>query len=191
MFKELVKQSRSYRGYDETRKVTREELEGFVDCARLAPSTANIQPLKYYLACEEEIVTSIQSLTRWAGALPELDLPYKGTYPTAFIVICQDMLIGKSLPQFQKDVGIVAQTMLLAAAEMGLGGCMIGNFSAEKVKETLRLEEHMIPVLVVAIGKGYESIIVTEVEDGESVKYYRDEEGNHYVPKRKLQDVLL
>ena len=191
MFKELVKQSRSYRGYDESRKVTRDELESFVDCARLAPSTANIQPLKYYVACEEEIVTSIQSFTRWAGALQELDLPYKGTYPTAFIVICQDILIGKNLSQFQKDVGIVAQTMLLAAAEMGLGGCMIGNFSAEKVKEALQLEEHIIPVLVVAFGKGHESIIVTEVEDGDSVKYYRDEEGNHYVPKRKLQDVLL
>ena len=50
MFLELVKKSRSYRGFDESRKVTRQELEYLVECARFAPSSSNIQALKFFLA---------------------------------------------------------------------------------------------------------------------------------------------
>lgn len=191
MFKDLVKQNRSCRGYDKNRKVTFEELSEFVDYARLAPSSANIQPLKYYLVHEQEEVKKVQLLTMWAGGLPELHLPHAGMYPTAFVVICQDLTISKSIPQFQKDVGIVAQTMLLAATEAGLSGCMIGNFGTDKIQKTLGIEAHLSPVLVVAFGKKEENIILTEVEEGDSTKYYRDSEDTHYVPKRKLEDIIV
>ena len=121
-FEKLVRQNRSYRGFDESRKVDREELLRMVDCARLSASSVNLQPLKYYLAWEPEAVGRIQPLTGWARNLPEMTLPHKGMYPTAFIVICQDKSISDSLARFQKDVGIAAQTILLAAVEMGLGG---------------------------------------------------------------------
>lgn len=191
MLKDLIIANRSYRGYDESRTITKEELESFVDYARLAPSSANIQPLKYCLAWEEESVRKIQKVTKWAGALPELQLPYKGTCPTAFIIICQDTEISSNLNMFQKDVGIVAQTILLAASEIGLSGCMIGSFGADTLKESFGLEENLVPVLVIAIGKGTEQIVLTEVADGESTKYYRDSEGTHYVPKRKLKDITI
>ena len=100
-FEELVRRNRSYRGYDESRKVTREELLRMVDCARLSASSVNMQPLKYYLACDEETVGRIQPLTGWAKNLPQLKLPHKGMYPTAFIVICQDRDIFDSLARFQ------------------------------------------------------------------------------------------
>ena len=89
-FEKLVRQNRSYRGFDESRKVDREELLRMVDCARLSASSVNLQPLKYYLAWEPEAVGRIQPLTGWARNLPEMTLPHKGMYPTAFIVICQD-----------------------------------------------------------------------------------------------------
>ena len=63
MFKDLVKQSRSYRGYDETKRFTREELAEFVDCARFAPSSVNRQPFLYYLACEQVQLDTIRPLT--------------------------------------------------------------------------------------------------------------------------------
>ena len=191
MFKDLINANRSYRGYDENYKMTKEELLTFVDCARLAPSTANTQPFKYLLAWEADKVTQIQAQTGWAGALPELNLPHEGMRPTGFIVICQDLTIGKPLAKFQKDVGIVAQTILLAATEKGLGGCMIGNFGAAPLKEVLKLEENLMPVLVIALGKPKEKIVLTEVEAGESTKYYRDEFDVHFVPKRKLEDIIL
>ena len=127
MIRDLVEKSRSYRGYDESRQVTREELVELVECARLTPSSVNMQPLKYFLAWQPEVVKTIQPLTKWARALQPMELPHPGHCPTAFIVICQDTALQPSLARFQKDVGIVAQTMLLAAVEKGLGGFMIGN----------------------------------------------------------------
>lgn len=189
--RELVLKNRSYRGYDESRKVTREELLELVDCARLTASSVNQQPLRYYLAWEKEKVAVIQSLTKWAAGLPELELPYEGQRPTAFIVICQDTRVWEGLPRFQKDVGIAAQTILLAATEQGLGGCMIGNFQAGTLKEKLGLADELTPLLVVAIGKPAEKVVLTEIEPGGSTAYYRDENGIHYVPKRRLEDIIL
>ena len=179
MFKDIVKASRSYRGYDESYRFRREELEDFVDCARFAPSSVNAQPFRYYLAWEKEEVDRIQKLTNWARALPEMQLPHPGKCPTGFIIICQDLNLGASIPRYQKDVGIVAQTMLLAAAEKGLG------------KKELSLAENLAPVLIVAFGKPAEEIVIKEIEEGESIAYYRDENDVHYVPKRKLSDILI
>ena len=178
MIKELLKKSRSYRGYDESVKVTKDQLMEFVDCARYAPSSVNMQPLKYRLVYGEE-VSVLQPLTKWARALPNMTLPHPGHCPTAFIVICQDQEIAEAIPRFQKDVGIVAQSMLLAATEMGLGGCMIGNFNAGEVREALSLPEKMAPVLVVAFGKPDEKIVLTEIAPGESTDYYRDAQDVH------------
>lgn len=191
MLKDLVRANRSYRGYDESRRITRRELLEMVDCARLSASSVNQQPLRYYLAWEKDEVNKIQALTKWARGLPGMTLPHPGMCPTGFIVICQDTRVWDSLARFQKDVGIVAQTILLSAVEMGLGGCMIGNFNASEVKETLELEEYLAPLLIVAVGKPKEEIILTEVAEGEPVAYYRDENDVHYVPKRRLEDIVL
>ena len=191
MFKDLVKKSRSYRGYDESRKISREELADFVDCARYAPSSVNRQPFRYCLACEPEQLEKIQPLTGWARGLPEKRLPYPGTRPTAFIVICQETEWEPDLTRFAKDVGIVAQTILLAATEQGLGGIMIGNFSPERLSAALELPAHLVPMLIVAIGKPDETVVLTEAAPGESLNYYRDENDVHYVPKRRLEDVIL
>ena len=191
LFKELVKKSRSYRGYDESRRITREELLELVDCARFAPSSVNRQPFQYLLAYEQEDLDKIQPLTGWARGLPQMKLPHPGKCPTAFIVICQNTEWDPDLNRYLRDVGIAAQTMLLAAAEMELGGIMIGNFSPKKLSETMELPENIVPMLIVAFGKPDEKIVLTEVEPNESLNYYRDEQDTHYVPKRKLKDIVL
>jgi len=191
MIRELAENSRSYRGYDESRKITREELLALVDCARFAPSSVNRQPFKYRLVWTQEDLDKVQPLTGWARALPEKRLPYPGKRPTAFIVICQETEWDPDLKRYLRDVGAVAQTMLLAAAEQGLGGIMLGNFSPERVAEALELPAHIVPMLLVAFGKPDEQIVIREVENGEDVRYYRDENDVHYVPKRKLQDIVL
>ena len=189
--KELVRKSRSWRGYDENRRITREELLELVDCARFAPSSVNRQPLKYLLAYEQEDVAKIQPLTAWAKNLPDMKLPHPGKCPTAFIIICQETEWDPNLNRFLRDVGIVAQTMLLAATEMGLGGIMIGNFSPKRIAETMGLPDHIIPMLIVAVGKPDETVILTEIENGGDTKYYRDENDVHYVPKRRLEDIVI
>lgn len=189
MFKDLVKANRSYRGFDETRKITKEELLEFVDCARLAPSGANGQPFHYYLAWEKDEVEKIQPVTKWAAALPKIELPHEGMCPTAFIIICQDA--KDSLQGHRTDLGIVAQTILLAATDVGLSGCMIGNFNPNEMQSVIGLDESFVPILTIALGKGKENIVLTEIECGESTKYYRDSDDVHYVPKRKLEDIVL
>lgn len=190
MIKDLAIKSRSYRGYDSSRRISRGELLEFVDAARFAPSSVNGQPFQYVLAWKKEDVDRIQPLTGWARALPQRKLPDPGKEPTAFVVICQNTEWDADLKRYLKDVGIVAQTMLLAAAETDLGDIMIGNFSPVRVAEALSLPENLVPMLIVAFGKPDEKIVLTEVGPGENIRYYRDENDVHYVPKRRLADIV-
>lgn len=189
MFEELVHRSRSIRGFTK-RRITRAELEKLISIARETPATSNIQPLKYYLSCTEEENQKIQSLTVWAGRLRELHLPKEGHCPTAFVVICFDTSIARDPAAFQRDVGIVAQTILLAANEMGLGGCMIGNFVPARLFDALGLPDALIPQLVIGLGEPDEKVVLTTAADNQ-VAYYRDEEGTHYVPKRPLSELIV
>lgn len=191
MFLDLVKQARSHRGFRQDRKVTRQELEHLVECARFTPAARNDQVLKYYLAEKPETVAAIQPLTKWAGALAELHLPRKGGEPVAYIVICLDGSLAENPAPYQRDVGIVAQTMLLAAAEMGLNGCMIGSFAAGELREKLGLPEAIKPQLLLALGEGTDRIVMTDVGEDGSTTYYRDAEDTHYVPKRTLEQLIL
>lgn len=191
MFLDLVKQARSHRGFRQDRKMTRQELEHLVECARFTPAARNDQVLKYYLAEKPETVAAIQPLTKWAGALAELHLPRKGAEPVAYIVICLDGSLAENPAPYQRDVGIVAQTMLLAAAEMGLNGCMIGSFAAGELREKLGLPEAIKPQLLLALGEGTDRIVMTDVGEDGSTTYYRDAEDIHYVPKRTLEQLIL
>lgn len=191
MFLDLVKQARSHRGFRQDRKVTRQELEHLVECARFTPAARNDQVLKYYLTEKPETVAAIQPLTKWAGALAELHLPRKGAEPVAYIVICLDGSLAENPAPYQRDVGIVAQTILLAAAEMGLNGCMIGSFAAGELREKLGLPEAIKPQLLLALGEGTDRIVMTDVGEDGSTTYYRDAEDIHYVPKRTLEQLIL
>lgn len=189
-FREIVEKNRSYRGFDEGYKFTKEQLEEYVDLTIYTASSVNAQPLKYYLVYTDEEVELVRPMTRWARALPDMELPHKNHHATAFIIICQDTSISDNLARYQKDIGIVAQTILLAAVEEGLGGCMIGNFTASEVKEKLNLDESLVPMLIVALGKPDEEIVITEIKDNQT-NYYRDESDIHYVPKRSLKDIII
>ena len=138
MIKDLVLKNRSYRGFDRSTRLSREDLMELVDLSRLSPSSMNRQALKFHIASDEDEVEKIQALTGWARRLPELNLPYPGTEPTAFIVICIDNSLGTKAA-FQRDVGLCAEVMLLCAVEKGFGGCMLGTFKKGELVELLQL----------------------------------------------------
>lgn len=191
MIHELVTANRSCRGFNPARKITEAELLELADCARLCPSSVNLQPLKYYLAWEAEETARILALTKWAAALPELHLPRPGTEPAAFIIVLQDQEISAAPTTFLKDVGIVSQTILLAAAEKGLAGCMIGNFRPAELQAALHLPETLLPQLVLALGEPAETAVLEEIAPGDSTAYWRDAQDVHHVPKRRLEDVVV
>ncbi len=190
MLKDLLLSSRSYRSFDESVKITPEQLADWVDCTRYAPSSINLQMLKFCAVTDETLCARLLSDTRWAGKIKDMKLPPEGHAPVAYILICTDKSVVPTAENFDKDVGICAQTIMLAASEAGFGGCMIGSFSPDEVKEILELDENLIPKLVLALGKPDERVeLVGEADDG-SVTYYR-EGGIHYVQKRKLENILI
>ena len=189
MIRDLMIKERSYRSFDESVKVERETLVGFIENARLTPSSVNLQPLKYRICNIKEECDIMLSLTKWAALLKEYEIPPKGHAPAAYIVICIDKNVSdKSI--FDKDVGIAAQTIMLSAVEADLGGCMIGNFNPSKVSEALKLPDGIVPSLVLGLGKPDEEIILENISE-KGIAYYRDENGTHRVPKRTLDEIIL
>ncbi len=189
MLYDLTRKSRSVRGFRGGEPVPREVLLSLCELARLCPAAMNRQPLKYRLVHTPEECARLLPLTRWAASL-SVKLPPEGGEPTAFIVICHDTEIAKEAPIFLYDVGIVAQTMMLGAAEAGFGGCIIGSAAPEAVAKELALPAHVIPKLILGLGVPNETVRLVEAEEG-NVTYYRDENNVHYVPKRPLEEILL
>ena len=190
MLKDLLTRARSYRSFDESLPVSRERLLSWIELTRLCPSSINLQMLKIRPVTEQKECQDMLSATRWAGKLKDVTLPPKGHAPTAYAVICADTQVIASAEQFQKDVGILAQTLLLAAVEDGFGGCMIGSFSKETVTDLLGLPEHLPPQLVIALGKPDERVETVPLPENGDTSYYR-ENGVHYVPKRSLDELII
>ena len=190
MLKDLLLSSRSYRSFDESVKITNEMLADWVDHARYAPSSINLQMLKFYTVTNASLCQKMLANTRWAGKIKDMKLPPEGHAPVAYVVICADKGVVPTAETFEKDVGICAQTIMLAASEDGFGGCMLGSFTSDAVKELLELDENLVPKLVLALGKPDERVeLVDEAPDG-SVTYYR-KDGIHHVQKRKLENILI
>jgi nitroreductase len=181
----LLKKNRSYRGYDKKIVVTEEHLHRIVAVNTLIPSGRNQQALRFKLVTHDTGAEKVLANIKLGGALPELHLPFEDTEPEAFIIICGITPENKIL---DIDLGISAQSMLLKAVEIGLNGIMIGAFNKENIKQEFNLPYE--PLLILAIGKGAENIRLVEINEEESHKYYR-QDGVHFVPKVKLEQLIL
>lgn len=181
---QLLVRNRSYRGYDKNRMVGTEELRRIVNVNTRIASARNQQCLRFRLVTAEERQKILPHI-RLGGALPELHLPASGCEPQAFIVVCSTQPEDRWV---DIDLGISAQSMLLKATEMKLNGICIGAFNAAAITQALSLPYP--PLLIIAIGKGIEDIRLVEISEEESHAYYRNE-GTHYVPKVKLDDLII
>jgi nitroreductase len=163
-------------------------LEELVDLARLSASGANLQPLKYILACEPQMNAEIFPCLGWAAYLKEWPGPEPGERPAAYIVILGDTAISK---EFGVDHGIAGQSLLLGAREKGLAGCMLGTINRKDLREILNIESHLKILLVLAIGKPKEEVVIETVGPDGNIRYWRDEAAVHHVPKRSLQEIIV
>jgi nitroreductase len=188
MISDLIKANRSCRRFYENQTVELEILKELVDLARLCASAANFQPLKYILACRPETNAEIFSCLAWAGYLKDWPGPEPGERPAAYIVILGDIAISKD---FGCDHGIAAQSILLGARARGLAGCIIGSINRDRLREILNIKSHLQILLVLAIGKPREKIVIESVGPDGSIRYWRDAEGVHHVPKRPLKEVIV
>jgi nitroreductase len=186
--RELVLQNRSYRRFHQDHPLDRDTLAELVDLARLSSSGANLQSLKYLLSTDPERNALIFATLGWAGYLKEWDGPEEGERPSGYIVVLFDQNIAKT-PFW--DHGIAAQSILLGAVERGLGGCQFGNIRKDDLRTSLGIAEHLEILLVIALGKPKEEVRLVPLGPEGDVKYYRDANGVHYVPKRALDDIIV
>lgn len=184
---ELILKCRTYRRFDESFRVEYSTLEQLVDLARLSPSGANRQPLKFLLINSREDCERVFPSTIWAAYLKDWPGPEPGERPSAYIIILGDKSIADT---FGVDHGIAAQSMMLGAVEIGLGGCMIASIRKEELRRELDIPEGFEILLILAIGKPVETVVLDEIKDGD-VRYWRDRYMVHHVPKRPLSELIL
>jgi len=188
MFTDLVKKNRSFRRFYQDVSVQLQTLRELVGLTRYCASAANMQPLKYMLLCDPETNALIFRHLAWAGYLKDWEGPSEGERPAAYVVVLGDKTIAKS---FGCDHGIACQTILLGAIERGLGGCMIGAVRRKELREALTIPEHLDILLVLALGKPKEEVVVDEAAEQGDIRYWRDDQGVHHVPKRSLDDIII
>jgi nitroreductase len=188
MIRDLILHNRSCRRFEEDSAIERQTLVELVDLARLSGSAANLQPLKYMLSCEPQRNAEIFPHLAWAAYLKDWPGPPPGERPAAYIIILGDTEISKT---FGCDHGIAAQSILLGARERGLAGCMIGLIKRDALREALAIPRRYEILLVVALGKPREQVVLDEVGPDGDIKYWRDDNGVHHVPKRPLEELIL
>jgi len=187
-FREVVLCNRSYRRFDETVALDEATLRELVDLARLSPSAANLQPLKYVLVNSTEAREQVFPCLKWAAALRDWEGPAEGERPSAYIVVLGDTEAAKN---FAYDQGIAAQTIMLGAVARGLGGCIMASITRGRLGEVLELDERFEILLVLALGKPVEQVKLEPVGEDGSLTYWRDENQIHHVPKRDLSELVL
>jgi nitroreductase len=188
MLKDLVRNNRSTRRFHQEVVIEIHTLRALVELARLSPSAGNRQPLKFVLSCTPATNDLVFEYLTWAVYLKDWGGPAEGERPSGYIVILGDKTIADT---FGYDAGIAAQSILLGAVEKGLGGCIIAFVNRDKLRAALELPEHLEILLVLALGKPAEKIIIEPLGADGKFEYWRDGEGVHHVPKRSLDELIL
>ena len=188
MIKDLVLKNRSYRRFYQEVEIKLGTLRELVDLARLSASARNAQPLKYILSCDPQKNSLIFPHLAWAGYLRDWPGPCEGERPSAYIIVLGDTEIVQS---FFCDHGIAAQSILLGATEKNLGGCIIAAVRRQGLRRALEIPHNYKILLVLALGKPKEVVAIERVGPTGDIKYWRDNEGTHHVPKRSLDDIIV
>lgn len=188
MIKELVYKNRSFRRFHQNDNIPMETLEELVDLARHSACGANLQSLKYILSCDPQTNELIFKRLGWAAYLKDWKGPAEGEKPAAYVVLMGDTSIHKN---FFCDHGIACQSMLLGAVEKGLGGCILASVNRDELRKDLSIDDKLEILLVLALGRPSEEVKLEYIESGESIKYWRDKNGVHRVPKRPLEEIII
>ena len=188
MIEDLIRKNRSCRRFYQNRTIPKNTLQELVNLARLSPSAANRQPLKYAISCTRDQNDLIFPCLGWAAYLKDWNGPKDGEQPAGYIIILGDTAISDN---FHCDHGIASQSILLGAREKGLAGCIIGSINKDRLRESLSIPAPMEILLVIALGTPKEDITIEAVGPDGDIRYWRDEKGVHHVPKRNLKDIII
>jgi nitroreductase len=188
MIHDLILKCRSYRRFYEDVPVDDETLRDLVELARLSPSSANLQPLKFLISNDPKMNAMVNDHLSWAGYLNDWDGPQAGERPAAYIFILGDNSISRTI---SVDQGIAAHSILLGATERGLGGCIVASIKRRELRPLINLSDRYEILLVIAIGKPREEVVIDETDSDQDIKYWRDDQDIHHVPKRTLDELII
>ena len=185
----LLEWRRSYRKFDEERELTKEDIDGILSSIKFASCANNRQLLRFISVENKEKILEIFDNTRWAASLPnDAGRPKEGERPVYFIAILSDKEMKLKFDGV--DQGLVISNLTLAAAERGIGSCIIGSVVDDKMREILSYDDRYTCSLVVAFGYPKLESSIKEIDLEEDQSYYLDENGNYVVPKYKLDDIV-
>lgn len=187
MLEELILRNRSYRRFYGEEQISLEDIRQWINLARMGASGRNGQTIKYQIVLSDRKREEVFKTLVWAGYLPDWDGPIEGERPSAYVIMLNDEVLGKN---YFSDDGIAVQNLLLGAVEGGYGGCIIRAFKEKEVREVLQISLDYKIIQVVALGKPKEEVVIDEMKNGD-IKYWRDENQVHHVPKRKLDDLII
>lgn len=183
-----IRSSRSVRRFDESERIGADGMRNLAEAARQTPSAGNLQPLRYVLVSSASACERVFPWLGWAAYLKNWKGPEPGERPTGYFIICSEK-DAAGMPQV--DAGIVAQTIMLGASAAGFGACILGSVNREKLGEALDLPAGMDILFVVALGRPAEEVRLEELPKDGDVRYWRDAQGVHHVPKRSYGDVVV
>ena len=184
---ELINSRRTIRKFSQE-PIKKELIEKYINCARVAPSAANLQPLKYIGINSKEMTDKIFPHVKWAGYLAPNYNPKDDERPTAYIAICGDKNIRES--GYDMDIGAAAENIILSALEDGIGSCWMLSIDKSKISEILNLDPNIKLCTIIALGYPLESPKEVNVVDN-NIKYYLNDNNTLCVPKRSMEDVII
>jgi len=188
VIKDLIFKNRSYRRFFQNERISVDTLKELISLARQSPSAANLQPLKYVLISEAKKCDMVFQTLAWAGYITNWDGPEEGERPAGYIIILGDSEIKKNI---DCDHGIAAQSILLGAVEKNLGGCIIASIKREKLGKILNIDNRYQILLIIALGKPKEEVVIEDMDNDGKIEYWRDTNQVHHVPKRSVDELII
>lgn len=184
----LLEIRRSYRKFDNSKKLTKDEINKILDSIKYSSCGKNKQDLRFISIESEKKVREVFNILNWAGNLPpEVGKPKDGEEPVYIVAVLSKKTSTKLV---EVDKGLAISNMTLTAIDMGIGSCIIANFSHEKLKNILNISDEFDANLVVAFGYPAIKSSIKEISLGEDVGYFLDDSGNYVVPKYKTEDIV-
>ncbi len=142
-FLSLATKRYSVRDYSQ-KKVEEDKIVNILKAAQIAPTAANLQPVRILVLSKESELTKLDGIANIYHA------------PLAFIVLADkkkawtrpfDGMNTKDI-----DASIVTTHMMLEACDQDLGSVWICYFKAKELKEKFNLPENLEPINILAVG---------------------------------------
>ncbi len=185
----ILEERRTYRRFDESKKISDEIVFDMQRSAQLASSAMNRQPLRYIYIRTPETVNQVFDITRWGSAIPDgRGRPKEGERPAMFVAILSVKSLQTKYTAF--DEGLAASNLTLAAMAHGVGSCILGSVDTAKLRELLNIEDELDISCVIGFGYPTHKSEIYEIDTDMPLNYSMDENGDYSVPKRRIEDTV-